>query len=77
MAQDYSSCIVQYFLQVGCHIIVEPNCSVLQWAFRDKVKADTSVAVAVHVGNLQIDAKRHSSKYHDRAILETCAFVVR
>ena len=57
--------------------LVEPNNNELQESILDKAKADTSVVVAVLVGNLRIDAKRHSSKKHVRAIVETCSFAVR
>ena len=43
----------------------------------DKAKADTCVAVTVHVKNLWKDVKRRSSKQHVRAALETCAFILR
>ena len=43
----------------------------------DKTKADTSVAVAVLVRNLQIDARRRNSMQHVRAMVKTCAFMVR
>ena len=60
-AQDYSSCIVLYQLQVGCHIM---RITKQQWvtvAILDKTKADTSVAIAVLVRNLRINDKRRSS----------------
>ena len=40
---------------------VEPNISELQYSILNIAKADTSVAVAVLVRFLRIDAKRHSS----------------
>ena len=65
-----------YPLMVGRHIMCRTNGSELQLSIIDKTKADTNVAVVVLVWNLRIDVKRRKSKYHDRAILETYAFII-
>ena len=56
------------FISYALYIAVEPNSSELQKSILDKTKADTSVAVALLVMNLRIDAKRLSinlcRKYH-------------
>ena len=49
--QDYSSWIVLYLLQVGCHIMRTTKLQRVTIVNFEKTKADTSVAVAVFVRN--------------------------
>ena len=76
-SEDYSTCMVLYPLKVGCHIM---SITKQQWVTVVNPWQNKSWYKCCSYSTCQEsikDVKRHSSRQHVRAKLETCAFILR